>query len=422
VQCRAQFAARWRQATLVALVLCLGMTPAVAREHDSGPQPVARIPVQPLGYRAPGKLYLLARYSSSSLEFLDPTHVLLTFREPHLLVRQQSSDGLDQVVQADVLELPTGKIVAQDEWLLHDRGRYLWKLAEDRMLLRIGSQLFEVNDKLHLKRLYQSPTELEEVQTSPDGRLLVVENELEKHTQEEHDRLVRQAALRGGTPPAEDVQVQMMRLDEPKLMLSAHADAAGDVPATADGFFMQKQRKEAQWELRFQPYEKAAAGDGEGTPVAEIDSTCDPTEKVLNPQSVLVLSCPPGHNDRYVAVYSLHQQKLWDGKWQSNFTWPAFRVSQNGASVAISWLAVNRPVSAREPIDDDEVQNQVLSVLDSRSGSLRFALLLKPIVSAGGNFALSADGSRLAVLNRGAVEVYDLPAPAPPPASERAAK
>jgi hypothetical protein len=422
VQWRAQFAARWRQATLVALVLCLGMTPALAREHDSGPQPVARIPVQPLGYRPPGKLYLLARYSSSSLEFLDPTHVLLTFREPHLLVRQQSSDGLDQVVEADVLEVPTGKIVAHDEWLLHDRGRYLWKLGENRVLLRIGSLLFEVDDKLHLKRLYQSPTELEEVQISPDGKLLVVENELERHTQEEHERLVRQAALRGGAPPAEDVQVQMMRLDQPKLMLSAHADAAGDLPATADGFFMQQQRKEGLWELRFQPYEKAAAGDGGGTPVAEIQSTCDPTEKVLNSQSVLVLSCRPGHNDRFVAAYSLNQQKLWDGAWQSNYTWPAFRVSQNGASVAISWLAVSRPVSAREPIDDDEVQNQVLSVLDSHSGNLRFALPLKPIVSAGGNFALSADGSRLAVLNGGAVEIYDLPAPAPPPANERAAK
>jgi hypothetical protein len=156
--------------------------------------------------------------------------------------------------------------------------------------------------------------------------------------------------------------------------------------------------------------------------VAEIDSTCDPTEKVLNTESVLVLSCPPGHNDRYVAAYSLNRQKLWDGKWQSNFTWPAFRVSQNGASLAISWLAVSRPVSAREPIDDEEVQNQVLSVLDTHTGSLRFALLLKPIVSAGGNFALSADGNRLAVLNHGAVEVYDLPAPAPPPTSERAAK
>ena len=73
------------------------------------------------------------------------------------------------------------------------------------------------------------------------------------------------------------------------------------------------------------------------------------------------------------------------------------------------------------PISDEEVQNQVLSVLDSRTGGLRLAVLLKPIVSAGGNFALSADGNRLAVLNQGAIEVYDLPPP-PPPATERAAK
>jgi hypothetical protein len=67
------------------------------------------------------------------------------------------------------------------------------------------------------------------------------------------------------------------------------------------------------------------------------------------------------------------------------------------------------------------VQNQVLSVLDSQTGGLRLAVLLKPIVSAGGNFALSADGNRLAVLNQGAIEVYDLPVPPPPP-TERAAK
>ena len=404
-------------------MVCLTAAPAVARDHDNGPKPAVRIPVEPLGYRPPGKLYLLSRYSSSALEFLDSTHVLLTFREPHLLLRQQSSsDGLEQVIQADVLELPTGKVVAQDEWLLHDRARYLWKLGVDKLLLRIGSRLFEVDDKLHLKGLYQSPTELDEVEISPNGKLLVVQDEIEKHTPEEHDRLMRQAALRGGTPPPEDVRVRMMRLDESKLVLSGHADAAGEVPATVDGFFTQKQRKEDEWDLRFEPYAKAAAGDGEGDPVTHIDSTCEPTAKVLNEQSVLMLSCPHGRDGRYVSAYSLDGRKLWDGHWQSNFTWPAFRVSQNGASVAISWLAVARPVSAHEPIDDDEVQNQVLSVLDSKTGNLRFAMLLKPIVSAGGNFALSADGNRLAVLDHGEVEIYDLPAPAPPPSDERAAK
>ena len=160
MQCRAQFAARWRPACLAVLLLCLGSGLAKARDRHSGPQPTVRIPVEPLGYRPPGRLYLLARYSSSSLDFIDSTHLLLTFRQPRLLVRQEGSDGLDQVIQADVLELPSGKVVAEDEWLLHDRGRYLWRLADNKILLRIGGHLYQADNQLHLTPLYQSPTEL----------------------------------------------------------------------------------------------------------------------------------------------------------------------------------------------------------------------------------------------------------------------
>jgi hypothetical protein len=418
VQCRAQFAARWRQAFIAVLPLCLLAGTAQARDHENGPQPTLRIPVEPLGYRPPGKLYLLARYSSSSLDFLDPTHVLLTFREPRLLLRQQGSAGLDQVIEADVVELPTGKVVAEDQWLLHDRARYLWRLGEDKVMLRIGSSLYEADSKLHLKHLFTSPTELEDVEVSPDGNLLVVQSEREKHTPEEHARLMKKAAVSGSSPPPEDVQIRMVRLDQPKLMLNAHADLAGDLPANIDGFFTQERLKENVWNIVFHPYEKAEPAGGEI--VAQIESTCEPSQKVMNKQSILVLSCRPGHDERFVAAYSRQSKKLWDGRWQSNFTWPAFRVAQNGTSVAISWLAVNHSVSGRDPINDEDVQNQVLSVLDSQTGSLRIAMLLKPIVSAGGNFALSADGNRLAVLNRGAIEIYDLPAPAPP--TERAAK
>lgn len=419
MQCCAQFAGRWRQGCLVALLLCLMTDAAQAREHESGPQPTMRIPVEALGYRPPGKLYMLARYTTGSLDFFDATHVLLTFRQPQLLVRQQGTDGLDQVIHADVLELPTGKIVAEEQWLLHDRGRYMWRLANDKAMLRIGSSLYETDSKLHLKTLFASPTELEAVETSPDGKLLVVESELEKHTLEEHERLVKKAAQSGSTPPSEDVQVRMMRLDQPKLMLTAHADAAGDLPATINGFFTQERLKENVWNVRFHPYEKPEPKGGDI--IAQIDSACEPSEKVLNQESVLVLSCRPGHDDRFVAAYSLKSQKLWDGRWQSNFTWPTFRMAQDGGSVAISWLAISHPVSAKDTINDAEVQNQVLSVLDSRTGSLRIALLLKPVVSAGGNFALSADGNRLAVLNHGEIDVYDLPPPAPPP-TERASK
>jgi hypothetical protein len=419
VQCRVQFAARWRPACLAGLVLFLVAGALQARERESAPQPAVRIPVQSLGYRSPGKLYLLARYTSSSLDFLDSTHLLLTFRRPRLIARKEGSDGLDQVIQAEVLELPTGKVVAEDQWLMHDRERYLWRLADNKIMLRIESYLYETDSNLHLKPLYKSPTDLEAVETSPDGRLLVVESALEKHTPEEHERLAKRAALVGDRPPAEDVQIRMMRLDQRKLMLSARADVAGELPATVDGFFTQ-QKVGDSWNVWFKRYdEPQSAGKGEN--VAQFESSCEPAAKVLNEQAVLILSCRPGHDDRFVAAYSLDRHKLWDGRWQSNFTWPAFRMAQNGASVAISWLAVNHSVSATAAINDEDVQNQVLSVLDSRTGGLRLALLLKPIVSAGGNFALSADGNRLAVLNQGAIEIYDLPAP-PPPATERAAK
>jgi hypothetical protein len=420
VQFRMQCACQWRESCLVALLLCLGVGLAQARERESGPRPAMRIPVDPLGYRPPGKLYLLARYCSSSLDFLDPTHVLFTFRQPRLLLRAEDSEGLDQVVQAEVLELPDGKVVAQDQWLLHDRERYLWRLADNKVLLRVGTSLYQADDKLQLKTMFASSTALREVELSPDGKLLMMQNDVEKHTPEQHAALARHAALVGANPPAEDVQVRMVRLDEPKLMLNARATQPGDVPATVDGFFTQERLKQDHWNVRFHPYEKPEPTGGDV--VAQVDSICEPSEKVLNPQSVLVLSCPRGHGDRFVAAYTLKGQKLWDGRWQSNFTWPSFRVSQQGESVAISWLSVNHPVAPGDSIDDTSVQNQVLSVLDSHTGALRLALLLDPIISAGGNFALSADGNRLAVLNHGAIEVYDLPQPAPAAPSERAAK
>lgn len=240
MQCRVQFAARRRPACLAMLALFLVTGALQARERENAPQPAVRIPIEALGYRPPGKLYLLAGYSSNSLDFLDSTHLLLTFRKPRLILRGPSSDGMDQAIQAQVLELPTGKVVAEDQWLMHDRDRYLWRLADNKILLRIGSYLYETDNELHLKPLYKSPTDLKAVEISPNGRLLVVQSELEKHTPAEHERLTKRAALVGDRPPAEDVQIRMVRLDERKLMLSARADVAGELPATVEGFFTQQ--------------------------------------------------------------------------------------------------------------------------------------------------------------------------------------
>jgi hypothetical protein len=416
---RAQFRALCRGVCLLALLLCAETALRGAKERESGPHPAMRIPTEPLGYRVQGKLYLLARFTSSSLDFLDDTHLLFTFRRPRLLKREEGSGGLEQVVQADVIQIPEGKVVAEDQWLLRDRGRYLWDIGDHRALLRIGSSLYQLGSDLRLEQVYKSPTPLRMVEASPDGKLLLLESERERHTPEEHRRLVLHAQLVGGDPPEEDIEIRMARMDQKKLLMGARADRAGDLPATAAGYFTQQKVNDSRWNVYFHPFERPRPNSGDL--VAGVDSSCDPSQKVLSEQTVLILTCPPKRGDRFVAAYSLDGHKLWDGRWQSNFTWPAFRVAEGGATVAISWLAVNRSVTPTEGIDDEEVQSQVLTVLDARTGALRMGMVVSPIVSAGGNFALSADGNRLAVVNRGAIEIYDLPPPAAPP-SDKAAK
>jgi hypothetical protein len=426
VRRREQSVARWPGVGLLGLLCAFACVDAAwlhaSKQRDAGPKPAMRIPVDAMGYRPPGKLYLLARYTSSSLDFLDDKHLLFTFRQPRLLKREAgSSSGLDQVVQADAIELPEGKVVAEDHWILHDRERYVWRLGGGRALVRIGSRLHEMGPDLELKPIYESPTRLRQVEVSPDGRLLLLESDRERHTPEEHRRLAMHAELVGAEPPAEDVEIRMARLDQKKMLMGAKSDQAGDLPATLHGYLIQERVKETRWRVQFHPFESPQQAPGEL--VAEVESSCAPSEKVLNEETVLVLSCPPKRGDRFAAAYGLKGEKLWDGRWQSNFTWPAFRVSEDGSTVAISWLAVNRPVSPMDPIADEEVQSQVLSVLDTRTGALRIGMVVSPIVSAGGNFALSADGSRLAVLNKGALEIYELPpAPAPAASAQRAAQ
>jgi hypothetical protein len=415
---RAQSGALWRGACILTLLLCVCAGVRASHERDSGPHPVMRIPVEPIGYRVPGKLYLLARHSSSSLDFLDSTHLLFTFRKPRLMKREEGAAGLAQVVQADVIEIPEGKVVAEDQWLLHDRGRYVWRIGENRALLRIGSNLYQTGTDLRLQQVYRSPTPLRVMDASPDGRLLLLESDRERHTPEEHRQLAMHAELVGADPPAEDVDIRMARLDQKKLLLSAKSEQAGELPATVNGYFTQQKENETHWSVHFHPFERPQPNAGEL--VAQVESSCEPSQKVLSEQSVLILSCPPKKGDRFVAAYTLDGHKLWDGRWQSNFTWPAFRVSEGGTTVAISWLAVSRSVSPVEAIDDTEVQSQVLTVLDAHTGALRMGMVVSPIVSAGGNFALSPDGNRLAVVNHGAIEVYDLPQPAP--SSQQAAK
>jgi hypothetical protein len=372
-------------------------------------QPVApalRIPTEPLGFAPPNSTYLMYQLSSNSLDFIDATHLLFTFREAGLLKRLpgEPEDDHDQMIRAVVLALPGGDIVNSTEWRLHDRERYLWPLGGGRFLLRQRDSLFLTDASLQLEPLLNVESHIQSVGVSPDRQLLTIQADAERHTAEEHKTLVDQAKAIGGSPPKEDIKLVVIDLTDRTAIARSTAPHAVDFPVIQRGYVETLSAKAySHWLLRYVPFT--------GTPriIADVPSSCQPTVKFLNGETVLVNQCKEKSDEHLIQALSMDGKTLWQQRWDTRYVWPTFAYSENGERFAYSSLQLSHSIGALEPVDDDIVRAEVVGAFDTVSGKLRILKNAAPVSSAGQNFALSPDGNRFAILREGAIEVYDLP-------------
>ena len=223
---------------LLALVLA-GVPAASAKAPRGAARPIYSVPVAQFGYRPQKAPDLIGRSSTNSLDFIDAGHVLLTFRTGGLLRRLPDAqpDDDDQVVHAMVLEVPSGKVAATADWRLHDRGRYLWALQDGTFLLRQRDTLWLLDATLALRPFIAMPSRLQTVQPSPDGKLLLLEIDQERHSREEHERLVKQALDSGASPPREDVKLLVLRRATGEVLARSHALRPVNMPLVGEGYF-----------------------------------------------------------------------------------------------------------------------------------------------------------------------------------------
>src|ERR1019366_6820222 len=92
---------------------------------QASPPPAFSIPTAPLGFSAPGPIYLGQRTSLASLDFLDENRLLFTFRVPGLIRRKDGDAGQDdeRQIRAVVLALPAGTVQSETVWTVHDQLR-----------------------------------------------------------------------------------------------------------------------------------------------------------------------------------------------------------------------------------------------------------------------------------------------------------
>jgi len=124
--------------------------PGSAQQNDSiSTKANIQIDLAPAEYMGLSRGARLSGIPNVSLNFLDARHILLTFNPKKLFTRQPDCPPShdDRLMHVAVLEVPSGRVVRQADWYLHDTRRYLWELGQGRILLRRLNRLYEVNAK-----------------------------------------------------------------------------------------------------------------------------------------------------------------------------------------------------------------------------------------------------------------------------------
>ena len=149
------------------------------------PAGMLRIPLAAMGFQPLQQDFLLAGSSMLTVHFVDQDHLLVTFGVRRLMKREADDPAADEdrVIGANLVELPSGKVLAQTEWRVHDRSQYLWPLGHGRFLLRVRDHLTMIAptagrcgaDPFREYPLLKLERHIVAILTSPDDDLLTVE-------------------------------------------------------------------------------------------------------------------------------------------------------------------------------------------------------------------------------------------------------
>jgi hypothetical protein len=345
--------------------------------------PKFSIPVQQLGFSAPGPLYLGQRNSLVSLDFLDEERLLFTFRVPGLIHRGADAED-ERQIRAVVLSLPTGAVLAESLWTVHDRNRYLWMLADGRFLLRDRDDLQIGNASLELKPFLHFPGPLLDLEMDPAQRLLVT------NSREPSDQT--------------DMVVRVLHRDSGQVMLVSRTNATVHLAFNADGYLESLRTKEDKWLLNLKYF------GGGSTILGQVDSACSPLLDFIAPRKMLMTTCTDAGERKLVAM-GTDGQRLWERQTPRATAWPLLVRSPDGSRIAWEALAISHEVNVSSPLDQEDIKGQMVEILNTSDGGIVLDAQASPVLDAGGNVAISPSGRHAAVLNDGQLQVFELPPP-----------
>lgn len=377
-----------------------------------GPIPASRIPLDPLGFQPPLMQFMLAGNSMLTVDYVDPAHLLLTYSAKRLLKRLPECPAADQdrVVDAVLLELPSGRVLARTSWRTHDHGQYLWNLGRGRFMLRVRNTFTTFAPMVNLAKddvfkqrpLIRTDRRFGGILLSPDADLMILETMDPIHSDD----------IMGDQPKEEEkpVQINFFRLislngDEIDVRASGalRSRVAGRIPADSAGYIATLDEGREHWSFDFRSY------GGKIKELAGFDSTCRPSPMLVSRSEFVAFGCHLSHTPQVLGAFNLRGEEMWEQTITESYVSPSFSYSPGSGRFAMSRILTRSSLVDSDSFMPDMFDGQMVTVYQTDSGRQLLRIDAAPIARAGQNFALSPDGLSLAVIRSGALEIYNLP-------------
>lgn len=353
-----------------------------------------------LGYTPSSNKALAGFADEESLAWLGPGQLLFAFN-PHHLIRRNRADqgGTARMIRAVLLDTATRNVVRAVDWEITDARRYLWQLDGDHILVHVGNELRVYGPSLEVERTIALAGPLMFVRIAPSGSLMAVATLRERHSPELHAKLLTEL----DKEPEEDVDVALIN-NEFKTVAKVSTVSGLMAPTLLNEGQVRVQSEPGQWyRLAMSTWENKRSA------LARFHSFCTPQVTSTAPDLLFVLTCNATEGSTVYSVLRPDGKVLLRGISESQEIGHEATGNHRSRRFAVKIVHAERSILPSTTFRSSELDSEEVRVYRADDGKRLLAVSVREPVASHGGYALSPDGSQLAVLSGSDIEFFPVP-------------
>jgi hypothetical protein len=359
------------------------------------------LPIRNLGFPALPTKEMSRFDHEAAVAYLSSDQLLVTFNPHTLVVRPglEADARTVRVVRGALIDVKTSQVKKIIEWRISDDQQYLWLIGAHRILIHAGRELKLYGPTLKLEQSFALDGPLAFVSPSPSGAHIAFGVIHERHSEEVH-RQLREAE---DQEPEEDINVRVLDAAF-KTVISVNRSSRAHSPVLLDdGEVQTLNAGGTRWQIVDTDWK------GEQRVLAKMTSACRPETSSLPPNLLFVIGCDIEAYGRWYRVLRVDGRTVLKGKSTSDELEQSASGSSAGANFAIGVAKVAKPRMANDIFHAADLKAQYIGVYGGGNGRKLLAVNIQTPLPTLQTFALSADGSQLAVLDGDHIALFQLP-------------